>query len=81
MFGNTTEGTVENIVFRENPEEPIPVTFRSMDFYFRKDPSIYKDPADRSFKVTLDVGIIDPQYKRETFFNWPDQGVIGLAPT
>ena len=52
-----------------------------MDFYFRKDPSVYTDPADRSFKVTLEIGIIDLQYKRETFFNWPDQGVIGLAPT
>ena len=29
----------------------------------------------------MEIGIIDEKYQNKTYFNWPNQGVIGLTPT
>ena len=62
MFGNSTSKEIQNVVFRENLNQTIPVAFETRDFYFKKAPEYYSDPSDRWFKVTFDIGIIDRQY-------------------
>ena len=34
--------------------------------------------SNEVFKVTMDIGIIDKKFADR--FNWPNQGIIGLAP-
>ena len=77
MFGTPrTSVTPEQIVFREHPDQALEVVFETRTLEFTKAAVLN---SNEKFKVTMEIGIIDQQYA--SGFNWPNQGVIGLAPS
>lgn len=80
MFGDPPSGTTAiPVSFREHPEEKIDVFFQDTTLLFEKTVLPKQNSADTKFSVSLSLGIIDPKNKK--YFDWPNQGVIGLAPT
>ena len=83
MFATPSRGgTPEYISFRERPDagDEIPVYFEEKTLLFTK-ASMPSLRNDNQFSVKMMMGVIDPKYQKRDYFNWPNQGVLGLAPT
>ena len=50
-----------------------------MTLRFTKAPQPDENPDEDMFEVTMEMGVIDNAYQK--YFTWPNQGVIGLAPS
>ena len=71
MFGTPkTTVTPETIAFREHPDTYIEVAFENRTLEFTKATNLGIYNAGETFKVTMEIGIIDPKYKDN--FNWPN---------
>ena len=75
--------TPENISFREHPDagDEIPVYFEEKTILFNKAAMPSRNAGDNQFSVRMVIGVIDKLYQSKQYFNWPNQGVLGLAPT
>ena len=82
MFGTPPVNvTAEKISFREHENSPIEVYFEERTLLFNKTALPSLNAAGETFSVTMEIGIIDKKYASKTYFNWPNQGIIGLAPS
>ena len=91
MFGTDVEierlkqagVTPENISFREHPGvgDEIPVYFEEKRIFFNKAAMPSQSAGDNQFSVLMVIGVIEKTYQSKQYFNWPNQGVLGLAPT
>ena len=72
MFGTPPVNvTAEKISFREHADTPIEVYFEERTLVFSKTALPSQNSADKTFSVTMEIGIIDKKYANKTYFNWP----------
>ena len=82
MFGTPPVNvTAEKISFREHANTAIEVYFEERTLLFNKTELPSQNSDEKTFSVTMEIGIIDKKYASKTYFNWPNQNVIGLAPS
>ena len=73
MFGTPPVNmTAEKISFREHANITLEVYFEERTLIFNKTTLPSQNAADKTFSVTMDIGIIDKKFANKTYFNWPN---------